>query len=134
MWGDCAQWSNSRISPKHGAEYQCTVRNIIQKVSGGVFLIRLINALHGTPMPVYEDTAHEGETKEDQRMRQRRNVLKAFDVIRESEACIPEALLDVDSLHTHTCTHAHTRERALLRPGATRGAVCTFFSSSTSTR
>jgi len=92
------KWSNSRISPKHGAEYQCTVENIIPKVSCGVFLMLLINSLHGTPIPVFEDSEDSKLTHEQQHELRRKNVLKAFDVIRESEACIAESLLDVEKI------------------------------------
>ena len=58
----------------------------------------LINALHGTPIPVFDDDEETSFSSEQQYETRRKNVLKAFDVIRESEACIAEPLLDVESL------------------------------------
>lgn len=60
----------------------------------------LINSLHGTPIPVFDDSENDALTPEEQYTIRRKNVIVAFGVIRESEACIPESLLDVDSLFT----------------------------------
>ena len=69
----------------------------------------LINALHGTPIPVFDDSDESTLPPEQQYEIKRRNVLMAFNVIRESEACIAESLLDLDSLCSiHTvfeCMH-----------------------------
>ena len=64
----------------------------------------LINSLHGTPIPVFDDDEEPTLTAEQQYETRRKNVLKAFDVIRESEACISESLLDVDSLLHYSIT------------------------------
>ena len=58
----------------------------------------LINSLHGTPIPVFDDSENDTLTPEEQYAIRRKNVIVAFGVIRESEACISESLLNVDSL------------------------------------
>ena len=65
----------------------------------------LINSLHGTSIPVFDDVDESTLPPDQQYETKRRNVLKAFNVIRESEACIAEHLLDLDSsfLLCHLC-------------------------------
>lgn len=72
-------------------------------------MMLLINSLHGTPIPVFDDSENDALTPEEQYTIRRKNVIVAFGVIRESEACIPESLLNVDSLFTHpTCLSTDT--------------------------